>query len=492
MRKIDASRIEEAGSVGVVFFKTSLSTGWDCPRAEVMMSFRRAQDHTYIAQLLGRMVRSPLARRIERDAALNDVHLFLPHFNEQAVTAVVEDLKNVEDVPPSETGSSRELVTLTRRSGSDGVFEALSQLVTYRVNAARQQRNLRRLMGLARALTIDKIDEDAWKKATANVLKWLDSHIAQLKASGQFESRAESVLGIAVRTTTLNQEPSATSPDLTYRIDASGVDIDARFDQAGRLLGNGLHMEYWGAHRERDANEAKVEIILMTQDPDVMADLERKAEIEFDLLFDKHRRAIGKVREQRRLHYEKLRLATAKPKDISWVLPDSIDFRRDQHDPEFDKHLYVEADGKFRANLGPWERDVIQEELKDKTLIAWLRNLDRKSWSFEIPYDTGGEIRPMFPDFIVVRRVKGEYLIDILEPHDPSLSDNFEKAIGLARFAEDHGHLFDRVFLIRKQRSPSGGSRFFRLGLNKESVRKEILMFTSNSQLDALFDREAL
>ena len=52
VRRIDASRIEEDERVSVVFFKMSLSTGWDCPRAEVMMSFRRAQDHTYIAQLL--------------------------------------------------------------------------------------------------------------------------------------------------------------------------------------------------------------------------------------------------------------------------------------------------------------------------------------------------------------------------------------------------------------------------------------------------------
>jgi len=37
----------------VVFFKMNLSTGWDCPRAETMMSFRNASDYTHIAQLLG-------------------------------------------------------------------------------------------------------------------------------------------------------------------------------------------------------------------------------------------------------------------------------------------------------------------------------------------------------------------------------------------------------------------------------------------------------
>jgi type III restriction enzyme len=49
--------------------------------------------------------------------ALNDVHLFLPYFDTQAVTSVVESLHNVEDVPPSETGSSRNLVVLGAAPG---------------------------------------------------------------------------------------------------------------------------------------------------------------------------------------------------------------------------------------------------------------------------------------------------------------------------------------------------------------------------------------
>jgi type III restriction enzyme len=159
VRRIDASRIEEDERVGVVFFKMSLSTGWDCPRAEVMMSFRRAQDHTYIAQLLGRMVRTPLARRIEADASLNDVHLFLPHYDQEAVNIVIEDLKDVENVPPSETGTARELVILNRQEGLEDVFEAMKELVTYRVNAVRKQSALRRLMGLGRGLTQDQTKE---------------------------------------------------------------------------------------------------------------------------------------------------------------------------------------------------------------------------------------------------------------------------------------------------------------------------------------------
>jgi len=96
VRYEEPSRIAEDKNIRVVFFKESLSTGWDCPRAETMMSFRRATDATYIAQLLGRMVRTPMQSHIQVDDVLNDVHLYLPHFDEETVGKVVEALQNEE------------------------------------------------------------------------------------------------------------------------------------------------------------------------------------------------------------------------------------------------------------------------------------------------------------------------------------------------------------------------------------------------------------
>ena len=60
------------------------------------MSFRRAVDHTYIAQLLGRMVRTPTQQHINVDETLNDVHLYLPQFNEATVYDVVKALQDEE------------------------------------------------------------------------------------------------------------------------------------------------------------------------------------------------------------------------------------------------------------------------------------------------------------------------------------------------------------------------------------------------------------
>jgi len=498
VRRVDASRIDDDKGIGVVFFKTSLSTGWDCPRAEVMMSFRRAEDHTYIAQLLGRMVRTPLARRIERDAALNDVHLFLPYFDETAVKSVVEDLKNVEHAPPAETGSSRELVTLDRRADAEDIFEAMAGLVTYRVDAARAQSHLRRYVGLARRLNLDEIAPAAWGEAKDHVVDWLGTELGELKAAGLFDKQVAGLTRVQIQTTTVqtggDRNGEFVTPVREYRIDASEADIERLFSEAGQRLGNGLHQTYWDANAERDALDVKAEVIVLARNHDVMARLETKAEAAFDALYDQHKHAIGKLREKERSRYERLRLATAKPVELEWRLPERIEFRRTEDASAYERHLYLEEDGSFRADLGPWERELLAEELARPDVVAWLRNLDRKPWSLEIPYQTGGAERPMFPDLLVVRRGEGGdgYCFDILEPHDPSLADNFEKAVGLARFAERHGHLFHRIQLIRKHASKAGGERFFRLELNSEATRKQVLPVTSNAQLDAVFEQQAV
>jgi type III restriction enzyme len=487
VRKVDASRIDPDKNIGVVFFKTSLSTGWDCPRAEVMMSFRRAEDHTYIAQLLGRMVRTPLARRIEKDAALNDVHLFLPHFDTEAVESVINSLHNAEEVPPAEAGSSRNLVVLQRRTGTEAMFGALDGLVTYRVNAARAQNPLRRFMAISRSLTIDEIDEDAWTMATRQIVDWMGQQLLAMKAAGQFDGAAKAIEQVGLKTLALNNGTRLTEAEADYRIDASDVDVDRLFEEAGRALGHGLQMEYWRANAQRDATEVKVEAILLTRNHAAMAALESGAGAAFDALYDRHKKAIYKLKEHRRTNYEKLRLATAKPNEVPWHLPESIDFRRQPADPLWDRHLYVESDGQFRAELGTWEAGVLQEELGKSEVVGWLRNLDRKPWSLEIPYESGGAVRPMFPDLVIVRQSGRAFAVDLLEPHDPSLGDNFEKAVGLAKFAEAHGQLFDRIQLIRKQKSAGRGEHYARLDINKTATIKKLLLINSNPQLDDIF-----
>lgn len=120
----EPSRIADDRKIKVVFFKENLSTGWDCPRAETMMSFRHANDATYIAQLLGRMVRTPMQMHIMVDDVLNDVHLFLPYFNAETVKDVAEALQSTEggNIPTDVYGEAygdKVFETLTVRPKAD-------------------------------------------------------------------------------------------------------------------------------------------------------------------------------------------------------------------------------------------------------------------------------------------------------------------------------------------------------------------------------------
>lgn len=107
---VEPSEIADDRRIRVVLFKENLSTGWDCPRAETMMSFRRAEDATYIAQLLGRMVRTPLQCHVMVDDFLNDVRLFLPYFNRDTVQKVIDELQATEggEIPTVVEGESME------------------------------------------------------------------------------------------------------------------------------------------------------------------------------------------------------------------------------------------------------------------------------------------------------------------------------------------------------------------------------------------------
>lgn len=101
---IAPERVQDDTSVRVLLAKDAISTGWDCPRAEVMVSFRPASSPTRIAKLLGRMVRTPLARRIPGNDRLNAVDCLLPYFDRDAVERVVKSLRDGSSNCGSPTG----------------------------------------------------------------------------------------------------------------------------------------------------------------------------------------------------------------------------------------------------------------------------------------------------------------------------------------------------------------------------------------------------
>lgn len=109
---VEPQDAQRKNDIRVLFAKEAISTGWDCPRAEVIFSMRTHQDDTYIAQLIGRMVRTPLAESVNIEL-LNSVSCFLPYFDPATLQKVVKYLteEDNDDYSGVSKESGREIVT---------------------------------------------------------------------------------------------------------------------------------------------------------------------------------------------------------------------------------------------------------------------------------------------------------------------------------------------------------------------------------------------
>ena len=273
-------------------------------------------------------------------------------------------------------------------------------------------------------------------------------------------------------------------------LDLSELDLNNLFERSGKILGGDLHSEYWKSHAIREHEEVKTEIIVLVNEIAAMERLEVYADNLFNDLYDANQTAFRKLKDDRKNVYKKLAMTSTIPKFLPWELPQTIDFVVGEDAHIFENHLFIPIENeKFKVCLNPWEYGVIKEELSNG-ILAWLRNLDRKKWSLEIPYETGGMIKPMFPDLLVVRINDHGYVFDILEPHDPSRNDNCPKAVGLAKFAEKHGEYFGRIQLIRELQK-FGQDIFYRLDMGKLNVRNKVRSAKTNDELDRIFNDEA-
>lgn len=494
IRKIDPSRIQEETNIKFVLFKMALTTGWDCPRAEVMMSFRTAQDHTLIAQLIGRMVRTPLARRIEGSEILNSVTLYLPHYDKEGLTRVVNHLKQGDpmELPPTDVEDGAKMVTFKQASGMEDAFEVLTGLPTYRVERIRKVSNTRRLMALSRLLTtLHDVDKTAWDGSKKLVIDTLDGELARLKKDdADFNAKVKGSGQITLNAVIVEQGTWKEIDGQTITVPLDEKNIDDLFNRAGQRLGEGLHLDYWQTHYDQDEadempSRSRLELFLMLQDEKTWKKLESVCGVRCEALLKHNKAAIRRLTTAEQEEYNKAQEIAKVAEALSFLPPAEIMQSVDAGDPAFraySRHLYVDAAGHFMAVLNTWEHPVIESEIADKNVVGWLRNVPRKPWSLSLPYEMGGVVMPMYPDFLTVRRDGAGLVVDILEPHSPSLTDSYAKAKGLAQFAAKHAMSFGRIEMIRVV-----GKEIKRLDLIDVSIRKKVLAVDSNAGLDLVF-----
>jgi type III restriction enzyme len=448
----------------------------------VMVSFRTHHDQTLIAQLIGRMVRTPLSRRVTTSDFLNSVCLYLPFFDSRRVADVVKYLTNPDpDVAfPVEVEEGATLEQWSRRGGIEDIFERAATIPSYSLERVAKLSNGRRLIRLGRALAYDKIEAKAAAGFKGELVKTLLSERTRLARKKAFKEHLAASGKIDIRVVDVAYGSDA-APDMSHEsLTLLTQNIDDLFAQSGRRFGEGLHLAYVKARVNGSSaptpTQAKLEAVALAHEQPTYDRVEKAAGEHFDKTVRKHQAAIRKLPDERQAVYRRLRRQAVKPAAEELVLRQSIQARREG--TAWPLHLYADKDGQFTCALNSWETQLLQEELARKGVVGWLRNIPRKDWSLTIPYDHRGETRPFYPDFLIFRREHDDIVVDIMEPHSLSFEDAADKAVGLATFASLHGDAFSKIELIIKEQQ-----KLARLDVNDPDVRKRVLAVEGNQHL---------
>lgn len=606
----EPSRIQDNKKIKVVFFKENLSTGWDCPRAETMMSFRHAKDATYIAQLLGRMVRTPMQMHVQVDDTLNDVHLFLPFFEKDTVEDVISALQSDEggNIPTDIYGEpieNKRLVTLTVRPrksspsvskqiSGQGILDAFvvhtpsnladhaqentkellqtasdvqipdmpeklqptamsimgnprhidniptnindtkvattwvtwnkpsadlsdkapieakffdldrekivraindSGLLTYDVRRIRINNYLKSMFALVHLLTQANIDSAALSGVQSDIVQLISDHVEELKAQGTYDELVQKAKEFKLATKVFDVFGASIKTSVDEgSFFTTDADIDRQFRVAETYLGSeGVGNAYLNKYFDFDRlPELKINVILFAADDESIKKLNSYAKEKYHALNDKYRRYMVKLTESYRKQYDRIVSDGDAVSKHNLQLPETIKVPDDTIGKVYYDHLFVNDEGFAKIKLNDWEMGVLKEESRRDDFVCWLRNPSRRSWSLCIPYEQDGEIKPTYPDFIIIRKdpvMDDEFIIDVLEPHNPAFNDNLGKAKGFAEYARQNPGV-GRIELIRKSKDAAGNVRFKRLDMSMSSVRDKVSKAMTDEELVHIFDTD--
>lgn len=486
--------VQETKGVRVLLAKEAISTGWDCPRAEVMVSFRSVSEPVTITQLLGRLVRAPLRRHISGHGLLNSVYCSLPNFDEDTVTKVVKlitegDPGTGEDSMPvtrvlTDAVEVNHNPVLKDELGEqfDAVMDALAAVPTE--HAPRTSlRPVPRFLALAKEMSRDGLVEDAVKVSYGLLNKELAA--LSVKHDEVIESTIEDIETVQLVDVHANLGDGSQKIDKVQAVADTKTLADA-FAVARRSLGTVVadeHVKYLLDASDEDdllerLTQARTTVAAIGRQPDLVKALEFGAEELTKKWLDQQHADIALLSASRQQVYTdiKTQSSTVQTSTVGPVVSDTRPTMVEVGEVKtpletFTGHVLSTETGQYPWEANKAEKFVLSTERARKGFLAWYRNPERgHDASLRVAYERDGRWRMMHPDFIFFFvNAAGEVVPAIVDPHGSQLSDSMPKLVGLARFAEEHGDAFARIDAVTDL-----DGQYVRLDVKSPQVREAI------------------
>lgn len=481
--------VQDHPRIRLVLFKEALTTGWDCPRAEVMVSLRKAQDYTYIAQLIGRMVRSPLARRIEANEQLNRVALFLPGFAADAVNNVKRMLETDPEGPPTDIEIEPDEAWRNPKV-PEALFGVFAGLPSYSTPSVIHRSQVARLHKLAGLLAGDDVLTNAVTAADAYLINAMNAKHQLLDSEGKLAHLIKDV-----ETNTVAAEEwgifDSTSNSTASEIDIVlyAGDLNRQFAASKRQFKDGLATTYW-AHlvtsEGLDPQDAKVIVVAMSRDIPTVERAEKAAVSLVRQWQDTYGNDISSLTDDRQARYRDVRAMAKDPELIHPILPtEPISMPSNRDIPTYEQHLYSDKSGRYRTKLATWEEHCLATEQGRPGFVGWYRNPTGGQRCLRIPYKDGDTWKSVYPDLIVFHAQDDEPRPSIVDPHGHHLADAPAKLRGLAEYAAKHGDSYARIIAVIRDKD--GNYRM--LDLKDPTIQKHVPEATSQAKIENLFKK---
>jgi hypothetical protein len=285
--------------------------------------------------------------------------------------------------------------------------------------------------------------------------------------------------------------------DGQFQADADDAVVSDAYRRTARIISPDIALTYTIALAKRKPEaeddfddaliEAREDVAALHLLENLQVRFDAEAKKLADSWFAKYRSRIKKLPDDRQDAYRQIIALSTDPQDVDLVQPVSR-FEptkvREADGSETDipthkLHLLCDDQGEYPAQLGTWERQVLEAEMARDGFTFWYRNPDRPSQdSLGIAYEDGDDTKIVRPDFLFFAEQDGDVVVDIIDPHGFHLADALPKLKGLASYAETHSEIYRRIEAVAE-----AGGKLRVLDMTRPDVRQAVTVATSAEAL---------
>lgn len=420
--KINLTTIVENDSpVSFLLFKQAAATGWDCPRAGVLVMFREIKNATFAIQTVGRILRMPLAKHFTIPA-LNLGYLYT-NYKRNEVVATYDKNGIGENRPtiyesvrkPEITPLTLETVTSARNDYNDlgDSFQRIFGQVANEYFDIQDSFDIRERTAKIVAKGLNLKPEITSDIITGVEIDDYDNFVAELTAEGSSQAQTVSLHDIE-RLYNL----------YCFKIVNEQTDERTKYAPARSWgpLKSALNVWFGNNTQLSRADYYKVIMSDLMNTDSVLLEVIRKALWDYRPFRTKEVAKKAELNRERTVATIEIPVANDRFTDLC----EELDVKRNAYD-----HFYIGKDYKGKKNEEKFLRFIDDNEAVE----WWHKNGDHGSLYFAVPYMDGDTEKLFYPDWFIKTKDK----VWIIDTKSGETADSAgSRAEGLRKWLAEH------------------------------------------------------